>query len=229
MNQIKYPVSDSKKVIDTARYHIPKRVINLLYEWENLDFYSLFFNGYCLATEEITDLFHTQQQDDNVVLKSTNSDWEEIKYPLFSWSNLRILKLTDFNYTFISSVNMSNLLEWLYFRMGLSLQMLDKTIQHLKSRYVGNQEQIKLQLIKADIASFLTEYTSIVIDIDNNCLEPSHLANLHKRLTLSNNYLTKLCGAHGYVSGGTMYLYYVSRIIEVIYGSKEALLHEFKS
>lgn len=211
MNDVQNSVS-YKEIIDIARFNRPEVAINLISGIEETDFNSLAVEKYCITTVDLINSFLRKKQD---IKETLNIDWEEVNYSLISHGRIRILKINHFGDA--QDVNMNNLLQWLYFRMGLSLQILDKTVEHLRNRYVGKQEQIKLQLIKADIAQFLTEYISVVLDVDNYDLLPYQLSNLHKRITFSNEYLVKLCGAHGYLMGDTIDLYYISRIIEAIY------------
>ncbi|MBO1914832.1 hypothetical protein J4G37_59650, partial [Microvirga sp. 3-52] len=86
-----------------------------------------------------------------------DSLWSEIE-DLSMSPNVKVLKFSEAP---IKSTLRYDKWKWLYVRMGISLNIFDQTVNYLRNRKIGDQEQIKLDLIKADIAQFLTQYTSI--------------------------------------------------------------------
>lgn len=191
-------INDQNKIITFARNNQIQTAIESISHDEHGNFLLMVHNGYCLTSEI-----------------AKESEYEELDDACLKLFALKIYKTDRPNNSVMPIEQIKN---WLYVRMGLSLQALDKCIHYLTNRYVGSQEMIKIQVIKDDIARFITDYTSIELDLCANESSICEIANIHKRLTLANGHLLKLCGAHGYADDGIIATFYVSRLIENIYG-----------
>lgn len=213
MVQTKKTEIDYKEIVDIARRGSLDLAIEHISQYQRNKFIFHVVNNYCITTERIlTSIEDEVGKPDGFLLNEINN----LSMP----SKIKVLKFSDAQP--IKSTISCDKWKWLYVRMGISLNILDQTVQYLKNRQIGEQEQIKLELIKADIAQYLTQFTSIEVSVmyRNEYLLPN-LNNLHTNLTCSDEYLVKLCGAQGYTEGGIMQSYYNSRIIQSIYGSEE--------
>ncbi|WP_210470965.1 hypothetical protein [Sporosarcina sp. 6E9] len=206
---------DYKDVVDIARSGSLDLAIEHINQFDKNTFAFDVVNNYCITTERIINSI------DKETGRIGDSLWSEIE-DLSMSPNVKVLKFSEAP---IKSTLRYDKWKWLYVRMGISLNIFDQTVNYLRNRKIGDQEQIKLDLIKADIAQFLTQYTSIEVSVMcRNEYLLTNLNNLHTNLTYSDEYLVKLCGAHGYTVGGIIQSYYNSRIIQSIYGSGEEII-----
>lgn len=192
-------INEQNKIIKIARNHKIQTAIESISYDGNGNFLLMFHNGYCLTSD--------------IAKENKYGELDDACLKLFA---LKIYKNNrPNNYSLMLPQQIK---AWLYLRMGLSLQILDKCVHYLTNRYIGSQEMIKIQVIKDTIARFITDFTSIELDLSVNEISIHEISTLHERLTLANKHLLKLSGAHGYIDDGIIATFYVSRLIENIYG-----------
>jgi hypothetical protein len=213
-------IKTDKDIIEYSRKNRLEDTISYLAEINILDKDIYFLNGYCLTTKEISQKEHNKAELESL---AHIDDTGIVLLDSIGFMNpaLVIMKLkaqkTEKNVLF-GSTQEEVLNVWVQIRMGLSLKILDQAVNYLNNRYIGETEQLKMQLIKSDIAQFITEYHSLLLDISKLRLTPLRLTFLHERITQSNESLIKLCGGSGYIRDGVMDVYYNSRVIQQIYG-----------
>jgi hypothetical protein len=206
-------------IIEYSRKESLEDTISYLAEINILNKNIYFLNGYCLTTEEISQKEHYKTELESL---AHVEDTDTVLLDSIGFMNpaLVIMKLETQKKenALFGSTQEEVLNVWIQVRMGLSIKLLDQAVNYLNNRYIGETEQLKMQLIKSDIAQFITEYHSLLLDINKLRLTPSRLSFLHERITQSNESLIKLCGGSGYIRDGVMDIYYNSRIIQQIYG-----------
>ncbi|OIU69824.1 hypothetical protein [Rossellomorea aquimaris] len=213
-------VKTDKGIIEYSRKNSLADTISYLAEKNVLGKDIYFLNGYCLTTKELSQKEHNKAELESLAhVDDTGIDLMDsigIMNPALVIMKLKAQKNeknAEFGPTQEEVLNV-----WVQIRMGLSLKILDQAVNYLNNRYIGETEQLKMQLIKSDIAQFITEYHSLLLDISKLKLTPLRLILLHERITQSNESLIKLCGGSGYIRDGVMDVYFNSRVIQQIYG-----------
>lgn len=191
-----------KEIIDFSRNNDIEAAITFLYK-NNRKAIDCFVNNYCITTK-------------NAMSHHYLSNYKAVYIPRLQLRN--IILLGGNRYVDFQQADINFLKDWLFMRMGLSLRMLDICLDYLEGRYSGQERLSSFQLIRNDIALFLTEYT--IIDIESNKDDINHttLQQTHQKLSEAKQYLLSLCGASGFINGGVIEMNYISRLIQDIYG-----------
>jgi len=113
----------------------------------------------------------------------------------------------------------------IFFRLGLSLHVMDKSQAHLQNRESDNLPTIQQPAVKMSYSEFLIHFHTVLSQyregaVEGEGAELSFYPHLHRHIDQGMRHLLTLMGGHGYLRTGILHVGYLSDLILNLYGSE---------